>query len=244
MKTWKTYLSLGGLLVWLTSCAPAIEDVSKECVVNQDQASLFLGHWAVHPIPLAVEAVDFSASELNEIEAAIGKWNDFFEASKGFKLYLSGSSPLTTVSSGGSRVSKNTVCSQTIVTPNGFSNSIKIYKNRSGWTYGTQVMALSSLCPITRSTTQYREFVAAVMEINYQNYFISGTPVPDLQSIVLHELGHVLGLNHSCTSSGCSDAPDDYREAVMYPALGFDGLNGRVKRDVSTNDQQRANCLY
>ena len=170
---WK-HISLVALIVLGTHCAPKITDVAKECVVNADQSALFKGHWAARPVPLAVEAVDFSASELVELEAAIGKWNDFFDASKGFKLYLSGSTPLSLVSAGGTRLTQSNVCAQTIVTPSGFSNSIKIYKTRSGWSYGSQVMALTSLCPVTRASAQYREFVAAVMEINYQNYFISG----------------------------------------------------------------------
>lgn len=244
MRAFRSYLILAVLLSFGPACAPKVDDVSKECVVNQDQSTLFMGHWKTHPVPLAVEASDFSASELTEIQSAINQWNTFFEASKGFKLYLSGSSTLAMVSSGGTRVTKATVCSQTIVSPSGFSNSIKIYKNRSGWTYGSQVMALTSICPITKSGDQFRQFVSAVMEINYQNYFIPGTPQPDLQSILVHELGHVLGLNHSCTNSSCSEAPDEYREAVMYPSLGFDGVYGRIKRDVATNDQERANCLY
>jgi len=240
----KNSLIIAILFVLGAACAPKTDPVSTECVVNQDQTATFKGRWSVQPVPLAVEANDFSNSELVEIQAAIVKWNEFFSKSKGFKLFLSGSNPLGVISSGLTRTTKTNVCSSTIVTPGGYSNSIRIYKTRAGWSYGSQVMALTSLCPITRAGAQFRDFTNAVMEVNYQNYFVAGKQVPDLQSIVIHELGHILGLDHSCNGSDCEEAPDDYVEAVMYPALGFDGIYGRVKRSLMTNDQQRANCLY
>ncbi len=243
MNQFQNNLKLALVLMLGLACAPKVSPISTECVVNEDQSTTFKGRWAKQPVPLAVEVNDFNDDELGEILAAINKWNEFYNQSKGFKLYLSGSNPLGVTGTGFTRVSKANVCSQAIVTPSGFSNSIKIYKNRSGWTYGSQVMALTSLCPVNRGG-QFREFTAAVMEVNYQHYFVAGTPKPDLQSIVIHELGHILGLDHSCNGSDCEAAPDEYVEAVMYPALGFDGINGRVKRNLMTNDQQRANCLY
>jgi len=204
-----------------------------------------MGHWASHPIPLAVEAADFTAAELTALKAAIATWNNFYKESKGFELYLSdSSSPLALTSSGGTRVSQGTVCSETLVGPNGFTNKIMIYKTTAGWTYGSSIMALTSTCPVITANSTYRKFVSAVMEINFQNYFNAGQPVPDLQSIVTHELGHMLGLNHSCTGTGCTGAPTNYTSAMMYPSLGFDGTAGRVKRTLTTNDQERANCLY
>lgn len=235
-------ISLVGIVI-LASCAPVSAPFSTECVVNPDQKTTFKGHWTSRPVPLAVEVNDFSASEISAIQAAIQSWNDFYQASKGFQLYLNGSSNLGFSSSGGARITSATACAQSVIGTNGFTNRLMIYKNRS-WSYGSSVMALTSLCPVTTANSNLRMFVGAVMEINFANYFVNGNPVPDLQSIVVHELGHMLGLDHSCTGNGCVNVPDEYKTAVMYPSLGFDGMFGRIRRDLGANDQERANCLY
>jgi hypothetical protein len=237
-------IALSGL-----ACVPPSSELVTECKVASSQSSLFMGKWPTHPIPLAVEVNDFTDSEIVELQKAIQKWNEFYQASRGFKLFLVGTdtglNTLGLVSSSGVRLTKSTVCTRPITTPSGFTNAIRIYKNRNIWEYGSQVMALTSYCPLQKPEAQFREFYAAVMEINYKDYFVSGKRKPDLQSIVIHELGHVLGLDHSCKgSSDCSSASNEIRTAVMYPSLGFNGNNGNIKRELGTNDQERANCLY
>jgi hypothetical protein len=93
----------------------------------------------------------------------------------------------------------------------------------------------------------------AVIEINYQNFFVDGKKLPDLESIILHEFGHLMGLNHSCEAAAKTGVPScnqsglnpDYISASMYPVFAFstDGT-GEQKRDLGTNDESRANCLY
>ena len=232
------------LLFVLSSCAPAAEPIETQCVSNPDQTTLFKGHWATHPIPLAIEVNDFSAEEITSLQQAVDAWNVFFQASKGFSLYLSGGTDLSVVSPSTVRVTSSTACGQTVVGANGFTNKIRIYKTRTGWSYGSAIMALTSLCPVSTANSAYPTLVSAVMEINYENYFYNGNPIPDLQSIVTHELGHMLGLDHSCNGAACNNAVADYVSAIMYPSLGFNGINGEVKRDIVKNDQERANCLY
>jgi hypothetical protein len=235
------------LLVALTSsCGAKSESISKECLIPSDQTATITGRWTARPVPVAVITNDFSSTELSAISAAISTWNAFFKASKGFSLYLT-----STVAAGTQTYTSATICGRNLVSANGFTAPILIQKTRSGWPADwNTAMALTSTCPVAVSGSTYRAFISGVMQINFQNFFNSGQPIPDLQSIVTHELGHLLGLDHSCSGSNssglpnCSGANPEYIDALMYPALGFDGKQGRVSRTVRTNDQERANCLY
>ncbi len=242
-RAWGRTLALF-LLPHFFACAPQTGSFTSECVLNDDQKATLRGFWSVKPIPLAVQAVDFSPTELSAIEAAISTWNSFFQQSKGFQLYLAGENVLDVVSTGGTRLTSRTICSQQAVNAKGFTRHLMIYKVSSGWNYGSSVMGLTSTCPTRTANSTYPTYYSGLMEINYQHFFGSGQPVPDLQTVVLHELGHLLGLDHSCVGAGCSEAPEEYVQAVMYPSIGFVGTQGNSRRTLQMNDQHRANCLY
>jgi len=112
-------------------------------------------------------------------------------------------------------------------------------------------MAQTSYCFQTASP--FNRIYLAVIEINYQNFFVNNNKVPDLQSIITHEFGHLLGLGHSCEMTQKTGFPNclesnlnpDYLAAIMFPTFSFDqNGNGIQKRSLGNDDEGRANCLY
>ncbi len=88
----------------------------------------------------------------------------------------------------------------------------------------------------------------AVILINIENLLSS----QHLIGVMLHEMGHLLGLDHSCADGShpemgptgavkCSDLPSShpYRTAIMNPSL-----EGQIKTVLGENDERRLACLY
>jgi hypothetical protein len=218
------------------------------CVLASDQTGTIQGHWPVTPIPVAVQQGQFTSTELTKLRNAVDTWNSFYSETKGFPLLDAGqASGLQEVNQ--TKPTFNSLCQSSIASTEGFSGKVVLYKVTS-WPYSNDIIGLTTQCPI--SGTPYRKFYMAMLELNFRDYWVTGGRQPDLESIVLHELGHLLGLDHSCSSQskdgvpGCSDEDlnPDYAAAIMYPSISFKGNYGEERRTLETNDQERANCLY
>jgi hypothetical protein len=96
-------------------------------------------------------------------------------------------------------------------------------------------------------------------DLTQQVIFVRPDLVHDEQmtSIFLHEMGHSLGLDHSCKNGGgpefpncqdfLSDQTNPYNLAVMYPSLISDFTFQNtypIKEDLQKNDTDRAKCFY
>lgn len=217
----------------------------KECAVANGQNNTFTGAWASRPVPVAVRTNNFNAAEKQRMMNAIQTWNAFFKESKGYELYWAGSQNFTE-SDRGTYLAPEDACDVQFASTTGYNDYVVISKVTSGWSNSqTTTIALTGTCPVEVGSSRFKMMVSGAMSINYQDYFKQGKPQPDLESVVLHELGHLLGLKHSCGQDlGVSCDPAELKEAVMFPSLSFNGITGEIKKSLKTNDMKRANCLY
>lgn len=243
-------LALHGCAIYGTSSNRA---VVKECVLPSDQAATLSGRWRVLPVPVAFQnASNFDSQEVNEIVAAAKTWNEFFAASLGIKVIDYGDDASPRVSNA-PLPSSSSLCGTGLIQGTQFTGNVVIYK-RGKWPYTNMpnVMALTSFCPLPGKP--FPSLYNAILELNYQNFFVEGRKLPDLQTIVTHEMGHLLGLNHSCDpnagkagfiSCNSGNLNPEYAIANMFPTFRFiDNFYGEEKRTLEANDQGRANCLY
>jgi hypothetical protein len=215
------------------------------CVLPSDQTSTLTGRWTLTPIQISLQAGTFSNLEKQQIVLAINTWNEFFAVSIGrAAIDYSEDGAIRETATPFSRPDCRTV----VISDGRFTRSLGIYKTTSGWSQGSDVIGATWTCEIAGRTGD--ELTNAAIELNYQNFWGTNSYKPDLQTIVLHELGHLMGLKHSCSEGEqgiplCRNSPSLYTEAVMRPNFGFTNAPfGDQARSLTENDESRMNCLY
>lgn len=179
----------------------------------------------------------FSAEEINKIQAAVATWNAESRRSIGRDIFRT----ITLSLSASSVPQSNTDCNF----PGSSQSAFSIVKvtSQETWTalgFSTGNPGVTLRCASGRDFTQKQ--VVLLNTVNMANF----TQI--FESVILHELGHAIGLDHSCdpTNSGisgfagCGKAGTDasYKEAVMFPYVSPNDTRENLRR----NDEERATC--
>lgn len=238
-------------LLFVLSCgqSESASDTSVACDVPSDQTSSFRGKWAITPLPLAVVISEFDSDQRIAIANAMNTWNAFASSSRGLiPLLTSSVEPIQEVS-GTDPSDFASVCSSPQLQGGSYSAQIFLIADSSWTSRSASIVALTTLCPESGTASAKRGLRGGQIEVNVRDFFAAGKLQPDMESVILHEFGHLLGLDHSCSTGAsalplCADAPNDYLNAVMYPQIRFIGSNSIQRRELNSNDRTRMGCLY
>lgn len=200
-----TYLT--PLVLLLVSCNPLQKKEESTTVAAINRDAPYLWHNYTTPLTLQISD-DFSNDEVTNIQAMSTAWKTSVEDKKTFFDY-------------GPQVPEK--C-DTVPTLDGFLDStLGVYKCETEWdpSLPTSALAVTQIYGYRHNVgtaSEYVEIQHADILVNYRYHDFDTADSGfgyDLRTVVLHEMGHFMGLQHKSSSSVRS-------ASVMFPSISSD----------------------
>jgi hypothetical protein len=220
-----------------------------QCQISNDQKGTFMAPPRNSQMVMTVDSLiandpDHGTKWMAGVQKAVQKWNDFGQSARGADFFSiqTGDVP-DDIRSG--------QFGNCQATDGGDANDfyLVIEKDPAHWTasgFNNNIPGATIRCYTNDDLIKQVIFVRPDLVRDEQ-----------MTSIFLHEMGHSLGLDHSCRDGGgpefpncksfASDQTNPYVLAVMYPELVADLTFQSVfpiKEDLQANDIARAKCFY
>ena len=235
---------MAGLFLSFSACAP----VEMNCPVATDQKSSFMAMPSGFPLQVISDPT-WSSAERLALQRAMERWNIVGRQQMSETVFGEVSGVVTTLSTDKAL--------QGCDLDQGDSEKFVIYRaeSLSRWqTYGFSAVTPAVTLRCHRGDELTKQAILVNPSLIHSD---------QMMSVFLHELGHTVGLDHSCQMEGSStsyrgcaglESDHPYVLAVMFPTLKVKAPSARplfttpgtleVKESLGSNDISRAGCVF